>query len=141
MFEYFLRVEVRESVDEAGESDEKRRDALASIQRWIDDHPHFMTELSGGSLTRGELINTNGIDLLIALGSRSKESGHVADLRELLQLVTEAAPGSFGFAYYLNEDYDYSWKVLVLKRGQITEEEDPFFSPMIPTVEDASDYS
>lgn len=141
MFEYFMRVEIRESVDESGESDEKRTEGLAAIQRWMDEHRDYMDELSSIALMRGELTNTNGVDLVIAFGCRNHENGIVAKLRELLEHIATVAPGSFGFVYYMDANYYYFWNVLVLKRGQITEEEDPFFSPMIPTVEDASDYS
>lgn len=137
MFEYFLRVEIRESVDEAGESVEKRREGLAAIQQWMHTNRDYMEELSSNALMRGELTNTNGTELVIAFGARNHENRIISKLHELLTFIADVAPGSFGFAYYMDANYDYTWKVLVLKRGQITEEQDPFFSPMIPTVEDA----
>ncbi len=67
---------------------------------------------------------------------------------ELFQWVAENAPGSYGILYIRDDedqsrDNDYSncFRVWRLCRGQLTERDDPFLSPAIPTVEDPYDES
>lgn len=136
MFRFFVQVEVRESVDEGGESEAKRADALSRIGAWLDSSS-LMSPFASDRLTRGELVNTNGVDQVIAFGSRNAENNIVAQLHELFGLIAEVAPGSYGFAYYLDANHSRDWNVIVLKRGNVVVKEDPWFSPMVPEVEDA----
>jgi len=97
----------------------------------------MMSPFASDRLTRGELVNTNGVDQVIAFGSRNAENNIVAQLHELFGLIAEVAPGSYGFGYYLDANHSRDWNVIVLKRGNVVVEEDPWFSPMVPEVEDA----
>lgn len=59
---------------------------------------------------------------------------------ELFKYIGALAPGSYGVLYVLDdydmEDENYNnFKVYVLKKGQLSEHQDPFLSPFIPTVE------
>ena len=135
MFEYFLRVEVRESTDMAGESDEKLRFALSRIETWMDGN-ELMSPLGSDRLTRGEIVHPNGIPLVVAFGARNHAVDKLDQLRELVRLIADVAPGSYGFLYHLDSDLDDRWRVTVLRRGQVTEEDDTWFSSIIPMVED-----
>lgn len=138
-FQFFVHVDVRlsflaEDDDLGGEC---MRDALKAIGRWIDERP--FEALSSDRGARLELTVVNGESLLVGVGNPNKpgsDPGYPTMIRELLDLVAAEAPGSFGFAYYINHDTDRDWTVLVVKRGTVTIETDPWFSPMIPTVED-----
>ncbi len=62
-------------------------------------------------------------------------------LESLLAWITEYLPGSFGLVYW-NDDEDEipenseAFRVLVIARGGITERNDNFLSPIVPTIED-----
>ena len=141
-FQYFVQITIRETylgTDEGGE-DERLRLALEEIQGWIE--AQTFAELSSDRGARLGLTYVNGASVLIGFGNPNKPGtnpGYPAAIRELFDLVVSAAPGSFGLAYYINHDTDTDWTVLVVKRGQVTVETDPWFSPMMPTVEDPSE--
>ncbi len=56
------------------------------------------------------------------------------------EYVAKIAPGSYGVLYardnedLIDDNYN-KFKVYVLAHGQLTEKEDPFLSPFVPTVE------
>jgi hypothetical protein len=53
----------------------------------------------------------------------------------MLSRIGEIAPGSYGFAWYLDDEGHYSWRVHTLVRGVFTQRGGPWFWPMIPAVE------
>ncbi|HJL16286.1 MAG TPA: Imm7 family immunity protein [Sandaracinaceae bacterium LLY-WYZ-13_1] len=65
---------------------------------------------------------------------------------ELLRLIGEEAPGSYGILYARDyEDPDpeaaNAFRVYALRRGVLEEETDPFLSPFVPRCEDPYDPS
>lgn len=138
-FQYFLHVDVRLTF--AGEDDDfsgqRLNGVLKEIWEWIREQP--FGRLSSDRGARLDLTFVNGESVLVGFGNPNKpgsEPSYPTMLRQLLDLVAAKAPGSFGFAYYINHDADRDWTLLVIKRGQVAPEIDPWFSPMIPTVED-----
>jgi len=92
-----------------------------------------------------QLQRYNGCDSMHVAGQHNHRSEYII---ELFQWVAENAPGSYGILYIRDDedqsrDNDYSncFRVWRLCRGQLTERDDPFLSPAIPTVEDPYDES
>jgi Immunity protein 7 len=53
--------------------------------------------------------------------------------------VAKRAPGSYGLVYYRDDEdpkHHDEFRVLVIRRGQLAEEADPFLSPTVPVIED-----
>lgn len=87
----------------------------------------------------GLVIETqhNGADFLSWHG----EHNHRGDAwpERLLRSIGEAAPGSYGLLYVLDDEdptNDNRFRVLALRRGDIVEASDELLSPFIPTCED-----
>jgi hypothetical protein len=57
---------------------------------------------------------------------------------DLYRWLAENAPGSYGLLYIHDDEsnFDNEFRILRLARGKLSEESDPFLSPVIPTVED-----
>ena len=85
-----------------------------------------------------ELKVQNGCANLLASGCVN----HGADSRarevfDLWRFIAETAPGSFGLLYYRDDECEPDvHRVQVLRRGTVEERNDPFLSPIVPTVED-----
>ncbi len=87
----------------------------------------------------------NGCDSLHVAGQHNHRSEYII---ELFQWIADNASGSYGILY-IRDDEDHSregnytncFRVWRLCRGQLTECDDPFLSPAIPTVEDPYDES
>ena len=61
------------------------------------------------------------------------------DPAEVMKKIGEIAQGSYGVLYVRDSDDAESFnqfKVYTLIRGKVTENDDPFLSPFIPTLED-----
>ncbi|CAJ1317055.1 Imm7 family immunity protein [Paenibacillus nuruki] len=61
----------------------------------------------------------------------------------ILRRIGEIAPGSYGILYvYDDEDEVYfnEFRVYVLTRGYLAEKQDPFLSPLIPTIANRSEF-
>lgn len=76
------------------------------------------------------------------VGGFTKEKGPEADeILSLYRYIGEIAPGSYGLLYSRDDENqegeDNEFRVLVLARGQLKEQRDPFLSPCIPVIEDA----
>lgn len=132
---FFLRVEIRESVDEAGESRAELDAAVEAIRS-------SMRGLGWGNLgsDRNQIADIrymNGFPVAIVHGASNHDRGTSQGLVDLLSVIGDCAPGSYGFAWYLDTEQKDSWIVHTLIRGEVEKREDPWFSPIIPTVEDA----
>lgn len=135
MFEFFVWLHISESVDEAGESDERCQDAIAKLR-------HFLSsELGWGALGSdrnqvGGVEVMNGLPVLTAFGASNHDREFSDGILRLLHLAGEVAPGSYGVGRYLDLEHNDGWVVHTLIRGQVQQRPDPWFSPTIPTVED-----
>jgi hypothetical protein len=56
----------------------------------------------------------------------------------LFRSIAEAAPGSYGVMYVLDDDVSCTWERLVMRRGAVSAEVDTSLSPHIGVVEDPS---
>lgn len=122
--------------------------AISRFKKYVEDS-HFEDDTY-------IISRRNGIDSFII--SRMHNHKH-DDIICLYKWVAEKLPGSYGLLYIhddedfngpYNRKYDYDdleidnsnkfivWKLM---RGVLTKEEDPFFSPCIPAIEDEYDPS
>jgi len=101
-----------------------------------------------------DLHNHNGMPMVWLQGHPNHCLGLDADLVALYRRIGDVAPGSYGLLYMRDDEAGsnygsldgasipvdpilaHTWRLFVLKRGQVEEREDPFFSPHVPTVED-----
>ena len=89
-----------------------------------------------------QLQRYNGCDSLVVVGQHNHRSEYVIDL---FHWVAANTPGSYGLLYVRDDedpresDYRNCFRVWRLCRGQLTECDDPFLSPAIPTIEDPYD--
>lgn len=56
----------------------------------------------------------------------------------LFRSIAEAAPGSYGVMYVLDDDVGCTWERLVMRRGTVRQEVDTSLSPHVGVVEDPS---
>ncbi|MGR6542089.1 Imm7 family immunity protein [Paenibacillus tundrae] len=60
-----------------------------------------------------------------------------------MKTIGVMAPGSYGMLYVFNDEHPKhfnEFNVYVLTRGNVEERNDPFLSPLIPTVADDSEF-
>ena len=138
MFEFFVSVEIRESVDMEGESYQKLQAAIDAINAWLAHHPALSLFAVDTSPSRAEVCGVNNATLLVAFGVTSDDEAAAVDLHQLLSFVAGEAPGSFGMAYSIDHARDSNWTVHILKRGQIIVEDDPWFSPVVRSIADVA---
>jgi Immunity protein 7 len=88
-----------------------------------------------------EIRNLNGQYFFRADGmiNRRREEGERLDL--FLSLIARKLPGSWGLVYDRDDEMpkpfgSNSFRVRVLARGKISEQQDPFLSPNNPVIED-----
>ncbi|MDC7125804.1 MAG: Imm7 family immunity protein [Spirochaetales bacterium] len=83
----------------------------------------------------------NGCDSLHIAGQHNHEAGYVI---ELFKWIAQDAPGSYGILYFQDDEdvkHENEFRVWRLCRGSLSENDDPFLSPYVPTVEDEHDES
>lgn len=92
-----------------------------------------------------QLQRYNGCDSVHVAGQHNHRSEYII---ELFRWIGENASGSYGILYIRDDedrlrddDYSNCFRVWRLCRGQLSERDDPFLSPAIPTVEDPYDDS
>jgi hypothetical protein len=86
----------------------------------------------------------NGIPLFSIQGCNNHKWGGYLDgnynnLLEIFKLIGKIAPGSFGLLYIIDDEeegFQNECQVFIMKKGVLEKVKDPFFSPLIPTVED-----
>lgn len=83
----------------------------------------------------------NGQIFLVITGfpNRRRSDGVVLD--DVLEVIRERLPGSYGLLYERDDEMDYppggnAFRVTVPTRGHLTRRADPFLSPCNPTIED-----
>jgi len=77
--------------------------------------------------------------VLFIAGSHNHDVGYSDSIVEVLNKVAELAPASHGLVYIRWPEHPTLWnqyKVYKMARGKITMEDDPFFSPCNPLIED-----
>ncbi|GAB6931194.1 Imm7 family immunity protein [Paenibacillus sp. JCM 10914] len=101
-----------------------------------------ITEFNWGS----GLLSLNAVNgsYYLHVGAFTNRKGAEADeIASLYQLIARIAPGSYGLLYTRDDEnaqgLDNEFRVMVLARGQLTEQPDPFLSPCIPVIEDEVD--
>jgi hypothetical protein len=88
-----------------------------------------------------EVRNLNGQYFLTATGlvNRQREEGRRLD--ELIALVAQRLPGSWGLVYDRDDEMSCppgpnGFRVRIIARGVVTEKNDQFLSPCNPVIED-----
>lgn len=91
---------------------------------------------------RTDLFNTNGLDqLTLSCNANRRRPGDVNGMKGLLDLIDRRLPGSWGLIYERDNETTEppgpnAYKVTVIVRGRGVVQDDPFFSPVIPVLED-----
>ena len=95
---------------------------------------------SWGQATKVELHHYNLDEVLFLHTNNNHESGRSEELKTFLKDLGRWWPGSYGLVYEYTDDLEESrwnaYRVLVMVRGVVTDQPDPFFSPIQPTIED-----
>jgi hypothetical protein len=81
----------------------------------------------------------NGEVLLQCSGGHNRPGQLHHQLLALLHTIAEVLPGSHGLVYWCDDEdmrVANNYQVIVLARGKIHNEADPFLSPMNPKIED-----
>ncbi|MEO2207978.1 Imm7 family immunity protein [Paenibacillus pabuli] len=130
MYEYHGWATIRESA--SFEEDEDQYDlAIEHLQNYIEE-----LNWTSGVL---DLRAVNGDFQLWVAGLNNHQPESKDDPIEVMKKVGELAQGSYGVLYVRDSDDAESsnqFKVYTLIRGKVTENDDPFLSPFIPTLED-----
>lgn len=135
MFTYFLWFQI-ETSNEGGNMAQIEA-AMDAIKQWI----HESTFTSVGrddSNLKLHVDAVNGVELVTGYGNRNHVASTENELMQLIQLIADKAPYSYGMLYTRNEEgpEPRTWKVTLLKKGTISHRNDTFFSPTIPEIED-----
>ena len=130
MFEYHAWVTIQHSAGD--ESDAELRAAHRKVEQELE-------ALSGGT-GLVDLRWVNGMSQLHLSGFLNRRSGEGQDVIDVFCQVGRVAHGSYG-VFYMLDDEDPSGKnnefqVLVMRRGDVTQQPDRFLSPCIPAIED-----
>lgn len=102
---------------------------------------HYISEIDTEEVVTFK--SRNGLDSLLMSGLHNHRKNYVVGIFEK---IAEIMPGSYGLLY-IHDDEDQSknqdntnhfvvWKLV---RGKLTEQQDHYLSPYIPTVEDPFD--
>lgn len=105
-----------------------QRDAEARVARAIADAEGVANETL-------DLRSANGSVHVWLAGSHNHRDETVIGL---FRSIAEAAPGSYGVMYVLDDDVSCTWERLVMRRGTVSREVDTSLSPHIGVVEDPS---
>jgi hypothetical protein len=121
------------TTDGEGDSFDKRRPAIDAVEQCIKGNTWAYD-------TRVELRHQNGMDALVVVGQQNRPLTTPAEIRNLLETTVEGFPASHGLLYKWTDDEDLEtatrYRVTVVVRGEISARDDPFFSPITPTVFD-----
>lgn len=124
-----------------GLSESVRHYSDGGLMGAIEEVGPFLGRLQGDSAI-AEVRGLNGVFYLVFHGNRNHRDGLDLDIDALLNFVAERLPGSWGLVYD-RDDQDHDspfanmFRVKVLARGVVAIREDPFLSPVIPTIKDA----
>ena len=72
-------------------------------------------------------------------GAANRRPGEFDELLAGVRSLASRATGTYGLIHYHDgEDVDHhdAFRVLVVRRGMVSEHPDPYLSPLVPTIED-----
>lgn len=123
---------IRESYKEEDDDDE----LLTSIIKQIDIKINELSYSNEFYLSK-PLNGSHHLSIMVNHNHRSSAE-HVIDF---FKWIAEISVGSYGLLYVhddedLKRQNENKFKVWVMKKGIVTEEDDIFLSPLIPTIED-----
>jgi hypothetical protein len=113
-------------VEDDAAAEARQRDAEARVARVIGGAAGVANETL-------DVRSANGSVHIWMAGSHNHRDETVTDL---FRSVAEAAPGSYGVMYVLDDDVSCTWEHLVMRRGTVSREADTSLSPHIGVVED-----
>lgn len=132
MTEYHCWVRIRYN---AHDTDLDLQDKCVSVcLRYLASHRYLGDE-------KYKIVKYNGIETFLASGLHNHNDGYII---EVFKWLGHNAPGSYGLLYYQDDEtkeMEDSFKVLIMKKGMVTEMADPFLSPRIPTIENDTDWT
>jgi hypothetical protein len=114
--------------DDDAAAEARQRDAEARVARAIADAAGVANETL-------DVRSANGSVHVWLAGSHNHRDETVIGL---FRSIAEAAPGSYGVMYVLDDEVSYTWERLVMRRGAVSREVDTSLSPHIGVVEDPS---
>ncbi|GAA1967341.1 Imm7 family immunity protein [Amycolatopsis minnesotensis] len=132
MFEYHGWVAIAETP--GAESDD------ASLKRTVERVGRRMSDLGDYGLL--DLRWLNGSPFLHFAGLLNHRGRWGDEILDLFEHTGRLAPGSYGLLYLRDHTDPFQgneFRVCRMAKGQVTEHDDPFLSPAVPTVEDALD--
>ncbi len=82
-----------------------------------------------------------GSCFLHVAGAANRPAGYREELHDVVTFLAEQAPGTYGVLYSRDDEdpdieYRNAFRVLVLAKGEAQWRDDPFLSPIVPTIED-----
>jgi hypothetical protein len=90
--------------------------------------------------SRYVVIHGNNQVTFLASALHNHRGGYIIDVFKTLGTL---APGSYGILHYndneVNMNADERFILYVMKKGKVSEEQDCFLSPRVPTIEDEYD--
>ena len=104
----------------------QQRDAEARVARVIEGAAGVANETL-------DVRSANGSVHIWMAGSHNHRDETVTGL---FRSIAEAAPGSYGVMYVLDDEVNCTWERLVMRRGTVSREADTSLSPHIGVVED-----
>ena len=104
----------------------RQRDAEALVARVIEGAAGVANETL-------DVRSANGSVHIWMAGSHNHRDETVTGL---FRSIAEAAPGSYGVMYVLDDEVNCTWERLVMRRGAVSREADTSLSPHIGIVED-----
>ncbi|MCO5996263.1 Imm7 family immunity protein [Actinoallomurus rhizosphaericola] len=133
MFEYHGWITIQSS---AGDEDLADLEAAhARVEKQL--------ELLRGGTSLVDLRWVNGMSQLHISGLLNRRAGEGQSVIDAFNRVGEVAPGSYGLLYILDDEdpagNGNEFQVLVMRRGQVSQQSDPFLSPCVPVIEDTDD--
>lgn len=121
-----------------GEDDEQLLDTrVKALRQWIESEEN---EWANMPVT---LRILNGHWFLSIDGLVNHMTVLGAQVGDLVARVAALLPGSYGLLYERSDEMpdppgDNAFRVSVMRRGQISQDDDPFLSPCIPLIDDDS---
>ena len=133
MFEYHGWLVIRAAPYETETEDADEQAAVDFVRRLVD------AEVRSGAPGLRDLRYVNGQAQFHFGGFRNRRTADFDDVLTAVVELARYAPGTFGLVHYHDDEdpvRDNEYRVLVIRRGEVTEQDDPFLSPVIPAVED-----
>ena len=131
MFEYHGWLVLRAAPHDTETEHADLRAAVEFVQRLLVD----LNEVPG----LRDLRRVNGSPQFHFGGFTNHRPAEFEDLLTGVRDLAARAPGTYGLVHYWDDEapvHDNEFRTLVVKRGTVTEHDDPYLSPLIPTVED-----